>query len=32
VLFDGGDGEDDGRVWCEVAEGGPREICEVHGV
>ena len=32
VLFDGGDGEDDGRVWREVAEGGPREIGEVHGV
>jgi hypothetical protein len=32
VLFDGGDGEDDGRVWREVEEGGPREIGELHGV
>jgi hypothetical protein len=32
VLFDGGHGEDDGCVWCEVAQGGPREVGEVHGV
>ncbi len=31
VLFDGGDGDDDGGCFIEGVDGGPGEMGEVHG-
>jgi hypothetical protein len=31
MLFDGGNGEDDGGIGCECFDLGPGEVGPVHG-